>query len=221
MSALALQTVRFISGIVSVWDTDSWMEIDVLFIWQQYCASTNYHWESRQTSLLYWKKILFAGIWAVFCRLCSALNLQIKRIALVINLTEVIPEWRVWKISCYLIKWKAARNSPLCWGEVCCSIYVYTSSCRRKCFHSASLQKLTLQSFLGWVVKCPNGYLPFPALGRLRLHFQSLCFPAFCTPWHKTWGQSSTGHTGLAWYIKVADLNPAAFRPGCIDSFFF
>lgn len=165
------------------------------------------------------KKILFAGIWAVFCRLCSALNLQIKGIALVINLTEVIPEWRVWKISYYSIKWKAARNSPLCCGEVGCSICVYTSSCRRKCFHSASLQKLTLQSFLGWAVKCPNGflshhyYLPFPALGRLRLHFQSLCFPAFCTPCHKTWGQSSTGHTGLAWYINVADLNPAAFRP--------
>lgn len=112
MSALALQTVRFISGIVSVWETDSRMEIDVLFIWQQYCASTNYHWESRQTSLLYWKKILFAGIWAVFCRLCSALNLQIKGIALVINLAEVIPEWRVWKISYYSIKWKLPEILP-------------------------------------------------------------------------------------------------------------
>lgn len=133
MSALALQTVRFISDIVSVWETDSWMEIHVLITRQQYCASTNYHWESRQTSLHNWKKILFAGIWAVFCRLHSAQNLQIKRIALVINLTEVIPEWRIRKISYYLIKWKAARSSPLCWGEVGYSISVYTSSCRRKC----------------------------------------------------------------------------------------
>lgn len=132
-----------ISDVVSVWETDSWMEIDVLIIRQQCCASTNYHWESRQASLHNYKKI-FSGIWAVFCRLCSALNLQIKRIALVINLTEVIPEWRFWKISSYLIKWEAARNSPLCWGEVGYSISVYTSSCSRKCFHSASLQKLML-----------------------------------------------------------------------------
>lgn len=54
-----------------------------------------------------------------------------------------------------------------------------------------------------------------------RLHFKSLCFPAFSTPWHKTWGQSGTGHAGLACYIKVADLDPAVFRPGCANSFFF
>lgn len=170
------------------------------------------------------KKILFAGIWAVFCRLCSVLNLQIKRITLVINLTEVIPEWRIWKISYYLIKWGAARDSPLCWGEVGCSISVYTSSCRRKCFHSARCRNWLCRA--AWDEQWNNQmvfshFLPFPLLGKLRLHFKSLCFPAFCTPWHKTWGHNGTGHTGLAWNIKVADLNPAFLRPACTDSFFF